>query len=128
MSDYQDIPEPVPISVDAATDEQARKFLRDITLGRIDRNALNSRLSAMLPESGIAAGAERAAALGAPEAMFAFEQRVTAEGVATYYRVQYPSDIWTWVFSLDQAGSINGFSLRHRRHKIFDVWLRNVTY
>ena len=127
-SDYRDIPEPLPISVDPATDEQARNFLRAVTLGRIDRTALNYRLSAMLPETGLAVAAEHAAALGTPEAMFAFEQRITAEGVATYYRVRYPSEIWTWVFSLDQAGHINGFSLRLRRYKIFDVWLRNVTY
>jgi hypothetical protein len=33
------------------------------------------------------------------------------------------------VFSVDQAGGINGFSLRRSpRYKIFDVWLRNVKY
>jgi len=126
---YQNIPEPLPISVDRSTDERARDFLRAVTLGRIDRTLLNERLSAILPETGIAAGAEHAAALGTAEEMFAFEQRTTAEGVATYYRVRYPSGIWTWVFSVDRTGRINGFSLRRSpRYKIFDVWLRDVTY
>jgi hypothetical protein len=114
--------------VDPAVDERARDFLRAVTLGRIDRTALNERLSANLPDTGIALGAEHAAALGVAEEMYAFEQRTTAEGVATFYRVRYPSEIWTWVVSVDGAGLINGFSLRHRRYKIFDMWLRNVTY
>ena len=125
----QNIPEPLAISVDAVTDERARSFLRSVTLGQIDRSALSDQLSAILPESGVAVGAEHAAALGTAETIFAFEQRITAEGVATYYRVQYPSGIWTWIVSVDQAGRINGFSLRRSpRYKIFDVWLRNVTY
>ncbi len=126
---YQNIPEPLPIAVDAAVDERARDFLRAVTLGRIDRAALNERLSSILPDAGIALGAEHAAALGTAEEMQAFEQRTTAEGVATFYRVRYPSGIWTWVVSVDAAGRINGFSLRGSpRYKIFDVWLRNVTY
>jgi hypothetical protein len=126
---YHNIPEPLPISVDPSTDERARAFLREVTLGRIDRTLLDERLSAILPETGFAAAAEHAAALGTAEEMFAFEQRTTAEGVATFYRVRYPSEIWTWVFSLNHAGRINGFSLRRSgRYKIYDVWLRNVTY
>jgi hypothetical protein len=125
----QNIPEPLPISVDASTDERARAFLRAVTLGQIDRALLNDRLSSILPETGVAAGAEHAAALGIAEEMFAFEQRVTAEGVATYYRVRYPSGMWTWVFSVDRGGRINGFSLRSSpRYKIFDVRLRDVSY
>ena len=99
---YHNIPEPLPISVDPS--------FRSTT-----------------PDASTAS--RYAAALGTAEEMFAFEQRTTAEGVATFYRVRYPSEIWTWVFSLNHAGRINGFSLRRSgRYKIYDVWLRNVTY
>jgi hypothetical protein len=126
---HQSIPEPQSISVDPATDERARDFLRAITLGRIGATALDERLSAIITDAWIAPGVEHVAALGNPEEMYPFEQRTTAEGVATYYRVRYPAGLWTWVFSLDHAGRINGFSLRSsRRYKIFDVWLRNVEY
>jgi len=126
---YANIPEPLPIPVDPAIDQRAKDFLQAVTLGRIDRASLNEQLSTIWPGTGIAAAAEQAAALGTAEEMFAFEQRTTAEGVATFYRVRYPSGIWTWVFSVDQAGRINGFSLRRGPgYKIYDVWVRNVTY
>ena len=127
-SPYQNIPEPLPIAVDPAIDERAREFLRAVTLGRIDRSWLSERLNAIVPAS-MAEAAEHAAALGTAEGMYAFEQRTTAEGVATYYRVRYPSEIWTWVFSVDHAGGINGFALRRTpRFKIYNIWLRNVAY
>ncbi len=125
---YHDIPEPLPIHVDAAIDARARAFLPAVTLGRIDRDLLDERLRAILPETGLSLGAEHAAALGTVEEMYPFEQRTTPEGVATFYRVRYSSGLWTWVFSLSVAGRINGFSLRRARYKIFDIWLRNVTY
>ncbi|HET6276322.1 MAG TPA: hypothetical protein VFE16_10375 [Candidatus Cybelea sp.] len=128
-SPKRNIPEPLPISVDPAIDERARAFLGAVTSGDIDRLSLNDQLAALLSDTGFAAAAEHAAALGTPEGIFAFEQRITAEGVATYYRVRYPSQIWTWVFSVDRAGRINGFSLRRSpRYKIFDVRLRDVAY
>lgn len=128
-SPYKDIPEPLPISVDPLTDRRARDFLQTITSGRIDRTALDERLSGLVSDAGFAAGARAADALGVFEAMFPFEQRTTAEGVATYYRVRYASGTWTWILSTDNAGRINGFSLRlTRRYRIFDVWLRNVDY
>jgi hypothetical protein len=115
--------------VDPATDDRARNFLRAITLGRIEGTALDDGLSGLLTDAWIAPGAAHAAALGSPEEMYPFEQRTTAEGLATFYRVRYPSGIWTWVFSCDHAGRVNGFSLRSsRRFKIFDVWTRNVEY
>ena len=129
---YQNIPEPLPISVDPSTDERAGAFLRAVTLGQLDGMPLSEALNDVIRNAGpagMANAAEHAAALGPPEAMYAFEQRTTAEGVATYYRVRYSSEIWTWVFSLDHAGLINGFSLRRTPHyKIFDVRLRDVAY
>jgi hypothetical protein len=126
---YQTIPEPLPISVAPSIDERARKFLRAVTLGQIDRSSLSERLNAILPTPRFAEAAEHAAALGTVEGMYAFEQRTTAEGVATYYRVRYSNEIWTWVVSIDHAGSINGFALRRSpRYKIFNIWLRDVTY
>jgi hypothetical protein len=59
--------------------------------------------------------------------MYAFEQRMRAEGMATYYRLRYRSEIWTCVLSVDNDGNSNGFSLRRSpRYNIYKVCLREV--
>ncbi len=129
-SPYQNIPEPAPIAVDAAIVKRARDVLDEVTRGRIDRSAFSESLDAMLPQDwNVDAAAEEAAALGPAEEMYAFERRVTAEGVATYFRVRYPSELMTWSLSLDDTGRINGFALRRSpRSMIYNVWVRSVSY
>ncbi|MBD5657071.1 MAG: hypothetical protein IAI50_18120 [Candidatus Eremiobacteraeota bacterium] len=120
----------MPIAVDAATEKRAREVLDELTRGRIDRGAFSDELDAMLPKDwDISVAVEHAAALGPAKDMYAFQQRVTAEGVATYFRVRYPSEIMTWILSVDDAGRIIGFALRRSpRNMIFNVWIRDVAY
>lgn len=66
-SPYGNIPEPLPISVDPSTDERAREFLRAVTLNRIDRTALNDRLSKILPDSGWQSAPNTLLALAPPK-------------------------------------------------------------
>ncbi len=122
------VPEPMPIAVDPALDARARALLESVTLGQIDRNVLSERLRSFWPGSATTAAAEAASALGAIRDMIAFEQRTTAEGLATYYRAHYASEIWTWIYSVDHTGHVNGFSLRNGRRKIYNIWLRHVEY
>ena len=61
--------------------------------------------------------------------MFAFAEWRTAEGVATYFRVQYSGETLTWAVGLDPADRITALSLRRNpRNKIFNVSWQNIGY
>jgi hypothetical protein len=122
-------PEPKPILVESATLERARRLLDAIARGTFDRSELAPQLNAFVRPKAFVNGATLVSALGAPESMFAFEKRITADQTSTYFRVRYPKEILTWVVSVDAGNRITGLSLqRGPNNIIFGVVWRDIRY
>ncbi|MBV9440579.1 MAG: hypothetical protein JOZ24_11355 [Candidatus Eremiobacteraeota bacterium] len=122
-------PEPDPIDIDSREVDRARRVLDAIARGTFDRSELAPQLDAFLPPKAFAEGATLVSALGSSQSMFAFEKRILAGQVETYFRVRYPNQILTWVVSVDDANRIVGLSLgRSRNNRIFSVFYRDIQY
>ncbi|MBV9718491.1 MAG: hypothetical protein JOZ77_04185 [Candidatus Eremiobacteraeota bacterium] len=129
QGETRSFPEPDPIVVDSATVDRARRVLDAIARGTFDRSELAPQLEAFAPPEMFAKGATLLRAVGDPESMFAFERRILADQVETYFRVRYPKQTLTWVVSLDNEDRIVGFSLgRSRNVRIFSVFYRDIQY
>ncbi|HLY02893.1 MAG TPA: hypothetical protein VKR56_10440 [Candidatus Cybelea sp.] len=125
----QRFPEPGPIVVDAATVERARRVLDAVAQGTFDRSELMPQLDAFVEPEAFVDGAVLVSAFGPPRSMFAFEKRITADQISTFFRVRFPNDVLTWVVSVDATNKITGLSLRRSlNHLIFSVVYRDVQY
>lgn len=122
-------PEPDPIAVDQATVDRARRVLNGVASNTLDRTELAPELSSFVPPEFFTKGAAFVSALGAPQSMYPFEKRIMANETSTYFRVRYPKEILTWVFSVNDAGRIVGLSLRHSPNNlIFNAVYREIAY
>ncbi|MBV8331961.1 MAG: hypothetical protein JO192_04435 [Candidatus Eremiobacteraeota bacterium] len=122
-------PEPDPIVVDQATADRARRLLDAVATGTFDRSELAPQLNAFVPPEAFVRATTLLSALGSPQSMFAFEKRVLASQVETYFRVRYPKETLTWVVALDDANRIVGLSLgRSWNNRIFSVFYRDIRY
>jgi hypothetical protein len=108
------LPEPQPIQVDQATIDRATAMLNAIAQGTFDQSQLAPELQTANTAAFFGRGAVIVSALGPVQAMFPFEQRITAEKTSTYFRVQFPKETLTWVMSIDPQGKIAGLSLRRK--------------
>lgn len=121
--------EPDPIVIDGAMLERARGLLEAIAQGTFDRSELLPELDDFVRPEAFVNGAALVSALGTPEAMFAFEKRITADQTSTYFRVRYHKEALTWVVSVDAANRITGLSLRRGPNDtIFGIVWRDVRY
>jgi hypothetical protein len=105
-------PEPQPIVVDSATLERARRVLDAVAQGTFERSELAPQLNAFVRPEAFVNGARLVSALGAPQSMYAFEKRITADQTSTYFRVRYPKETMTWIVSVDATDRITGLTLR----------------
>jgi hypothetical protein len=123
------LPEPEPIGVDDATLDRARSILNAVSQGTFDRSELLPQLNAFVVPETFAEGATVLSALGAPKSMFAFEKCITADQTSTYFRVYYPTEVLTWVVSVNPKNQITGLCLRRGpENRLFCVLWRNIEY
>jgi hypothetical protein len=123
------VPEPDPLSINEFTFDRARRLLDDIANASFDRSELSEKLDNFLPADVFERAATLVGEFGPPLSMFAFAEWRTAEGVATYFRVQYSGETLTWAVGLDPDDRITALSLRRNpRNKIFNVSWQNIGY
>ncbi len=94
--------------VDPAVTARAADWLHRVQTANIDRSQLDARMNALLTDELTKQVAAQYGPLGEPQQFKFVEKKSVAGSIAYVYHAKFTSGSLYWIFSIDDAGKVNG--------------------